>query len=71
MHTWVDELSQHNEMYRQIKDQLLKELEYVTDFLLQQTEKNLAGGRLIDKLQNIVNEKKFEIQCLRTLAMEM
>ena len=51
MHQWVEDLSGQNEMYRAIKEQLIKELEYVTDYLLSQTERNLSGTRIIGKLK--------------------
>ena len=46
----------------------MKELDFLTDYLLTQAEKTLSGTRMVNKLKNVVDDKKIEIDCLRKLA---
>ena len=58
-------------MYRSIKEQLLKELNFLTDYLLTQTEKTLSGHRIVNKLKSVIDDKKIEIECLRRIVTEL
>jgi hypothetical protein len=67
-HNMVEDLTNQNEMYRGIKEQLMKELDFLTDYLLMMAEKTLSGTRAVNKLKTVVDEKKIEIETLRKVA---
>ena len=64
----IEDVMNQNEMYRNIKEQLLKELEFLTDYLLRQADKTLTGHRMVNKLKEGLDDKKVEIETLRNLA---
>jgi hypothetical protein len=64
----VEDLCNQNEMYRGIKEQLMKELDFLTDYLLTMAEKTLSGTRAVNKLKQVIDEKKVEIETLRKVA---
>ena len=64
----IDDVLNQNEMYRNIKEQLMKELDFLTDYLLRQADKTLTGTRMVNKLKQGLDDKKIEIETLRNLA---
>ena len=71
MQQLVEDLQNQNTMYCSIKDQLMKELDFATDYLLTQTEKTLSGHRVAKKLKDVVDDKKIEVECLRRIVQEL
>lgn len=71
MQQLVEDLQNQNTMYSSIKDQLMKELDFLTDYLLTQTEKTLAGHRIAKKMTGMVEDKKIEVECLRRIVQEL
>ncbi len=49
----------------------MKELNFLTDYLLTQTEKTLSGHRMVNKLKGVIDDKKIEIECLRRIVTEL
>ena len=64
----MDDILKQNDMYRNIEEQLMKELDFLTDYLLRQADKTLTGTRMINKLKTSLDDKKVEIETLRNLA---
>ena len=64
----IDDVLKQNDMYRNIEEQLMKELDFLTDYLLRQADKTLTGTRMINKLKTSLDDKKVEIETLRNLA---
>ena len=71
MQQLVEDLQNQNTMYSSIKDQLMKELDFATDYLLTQTEKTLSGHKIAKKLKGVVEDKKIEVECLRRIVSEL
>jgi hypothetical protein len=64
----IEDIQAQNQMYRGIKEQLMKELEFLTDYLMTMAGKALASTRAVNKLRQIVDDKKVEVETLRKVA---
>jgi hypothetical protein len=56
---------------RNIKDQLLKELSSSSEYIITQSERSLEENRHYNKLKDILEDRHYEIEALKTLVVQL